>query len=266
MTRVVCVATQKGGAGKTTSAVALAHASAKLGLKVLLVDLDPQGQCYAHLTGQTADNLSKELSSVLDGFKQLSEVIIPQVRQNLDLCPANIKLADMELALLDTLVRETRLRKALAPVLRSYDTIFLDCPPSLGMLTSNGLLAATEVVVPLASDFFSLLGFSRLLPLVTAVQAEGNPKLRLRGIILTRFNRTLHAREVAERCREELGEKVHLFEPPVNESTKFREATSQGKTIFEVAPEVQGALAYRRIAQEIAELAPEQIQGQITVG
>lgn len=266
MTRVICMATQKGGAGKTTSAVTLAHASARLGMRTLLVDLDPQGQCYTHLTGRVADELPKELSAVLDGFKQLPEVIIPRVRENLDLCPANIKLADMELALVSTLFRETRLQKALAPVLRGYDVVFVDCPPSLGLLTSNALIAANEVVVPLASDYFSLLGLSRLLRVVGVVKSEGNPKLRVRGIILTRYNRTIHAREVAERTREELGERIHVFEPPVNESTRFREATGLGKTIFEVAPEVQGAVAYWRIAQEIAEIAPEQLRADVASG
>jgi chromosome partitioning protein len=258
MTPVFCVATQKGGAGKTTTAVNLAHAFSLLGRRVLLIDLDPQGQCYAHLTGHLADELPADVSAVLDGGKRLSEVVLPQVRPGLDLCPANTRLAELEISLVSGLFRETRLRKALGPALAQYDAVLLDCPPSLGLLTANALTAASDVLIPLASDYFSMLGLSSLLRAVRTIKTEANPQLHLRGIVVTRFNRTTHAREVAERVREVLGRQVPIISPAVNDSTRFREATGLGKTIFELAPEIPGAKAYWQIAQELLAVASDQ--------
>lgn len=250
MPHIIAISAQKGGSGKTTTAVSLSHALSKLGKKVLLVDLDPQGHSSEHF-GIIPDNLPHELSDVLDGSKRLTDIIIPGVRENLDLAPSNIKLGDMELTLVRVNFREQKLKRALDPILKRYDYVMLDCAPALGLLTVNALVAAHQVIIPLASDYFSMLGVSQLLKTVEQVKSEANPKLEVLGILPTQYKRTVHSREVVERIKAEMDGTVKVY-PPVNESTKFREASGMGKTIFEVAPNVPGAQVYRQIAEEIA--------------
>src|SRR5436190_8431104 len=152
MAQVIAVANQKGGVAKTTTVIHLGTAIAELGKKVLLVDLDPQGH-LAEGFGIVSDKLKTEMSDVLEGSKRITDVIIPKIRPNLDLAPSNIRLSDMELTLVNLRFREYKLKRALEPVLGRYEYIFLDCPPSLGLLTVNALIAASEVIIPMASEF-----------------------------------------------------------------------------------------------------------------
>ncbi len=248
---VIAIANQKGGAGKTTTAIHLAAAIAEMGHPTLLVDLDPQGH-VAEGFGLRAEDLKTEVSDVFAGEKRLGDIILPQVRPNLDLAPSNIRLSDMEVTLVNVRFREMKFKQALAPALSRYDYILLDCPPSLGLLTVNGLIAAQWVLIPMNSEYFSMLGVSLLLKTIHAIQAEGNPGLRILGILHTRHKpRTLHAREVIDLTRSELGNTIKVFETPINESTRFAEAPGQGKTVFEFAPDIDGARAYRQVAQEV---------------
>ena len=248
---VIAVASQKGGTGKTTTSIHLAVAIAEMGHSVLLADLDPQGHGAEGL-GITADEIKYELSDVLAGEKRVADIIIPNIRPGLDLLPSNIRLADMELTLVNVRFRENRLKRALEPVISRYDYVFLDCPPSLGLLTVNALIAANSVVIPMTSEYLSMLGVSRLLKTIQAIKAEANPDLTILGILHTRHkHRTIHAREVITRTKEELGDVVKVFDTPINDSTRFTEAMGQGTTVFETAPEIEGALAYRQIAKEI---------------
>src|SRR6266487_2762700 len=250
MAHVIAVANQKGGVAKTTTVIHLGVAIAELGKKVLLVDLDPQGH-LAEGFGIVSDKLKTEMSDVLDGSKKITEIIIPNVRPNLDLAPSNIRLSDMELTLVNLRFREYKLKRALEPVLSLYDYIIMDCPPNLGLLTINALMAANKVLIPMATEYYSMLGVSLLIKTVQAIRREANTNLSILGIVHTRNKHTLHAQEVISRTVSELGTQVHIFSWPVNESTRFTEATGTGKTVFDTHPDLPGAKAYRAIAEDI---------------
>ena len=251
MAEIIAIVNQKGGVAKTTTTIHLGVALAQLGKKILLVHLDSQGH-LAEGFGIVADNIEREMSDVFEGSKGIKDVIVPNVRQNLDLAPSNVRLADMELTLVNMRFRESKLKRALEPVVSRYDYILLDCPPNLGLFTVNALIAANKVIIPMATHFWSMLGVSRLLTSIKAVKQEANPSLEIVGIIPTRFTRTVHAREVIDKTKEEVGQECHIFNHPVNESVRFAEATGQGTTVFDIAPEIEGAQAYREIAKEIA--------------
>ena len=249
--RVIACANQKGGTAKTTTAVHLGVAIAALGHRVLLLDLDPQGH-LGEMLGVVGETLPCEISDVLAGERRITDVIIPDIRPGVDLAPSNIRLSDMELTLVSARFREYKVKRAIEPVLKRYDYIILDCPPNLGLLTLNALIAAHYVLIPMASEYLSMLGVSLLLKTITSVQAEGNPGLAILGLLHTRHKRrTVHAREVVERTRAELGDLVKVYETAVADSTRFTEASGQGKTIFELAPDSEGAAVYRAVAEEI---------------
>jgi chromosome partitioning protein len=250
MVHIIAVANQKGGVAKTTTVIHLGAAIAERGKKVLLVDLDPQGH-LAEGFGIVSEKLKTEMSDVLDGSKKITEVIIQKIRPKLDLAPSNIRLSDMELTLVNLRFREYKLKRALEPVLGLYDYIIIDCPPNLGLLTINALMAADKVLIPMATEYYSMLGVSLLIKTVQAIQREANPALSILGIIHTRNRRTVHAHEVIDRTVAEVGGHVHIFGNPVNESTRFTEATGMGKTVFDTNPDLPGAKAYRAIAEEI---------------
>jgi chromosome partitioning protein len=250
MSRVIAIANQKGGVAKTTTVIHLGVALAELGKHVLLIDLDPQGH-LAEGFGIVSDRLEAEMSDVLDGSRRLTDIIIPNIRPNLDLAPSNIRLSDMELTLVNMRFREHKLKRALDPILSRYDFILLDCPPSLGLLTVNALICAKQVLIPMASEYYSMLGVSLLIKTIDTLSREANPDLSILGIIHTHHKRTIHAREVVSRTKAELGERVRIFETPINDSTRFAEAAGQGSTVFDLAPEIEGAQAYRQIAKEI---------------
>jgi chromosome partitioning protein len=250
MTDIIAVVNQKGGVAKTTTTIHVGVALAQLGKKVLLVDLDSQGH-LAEGFGIVADKIELEMSDVFEGSKSIKDIILPKIRPNLDLAPSNVRLADMELTLVNMRFRESKLKRALEPVSSRYEYILLDCPPNLGLFTVNALIAANKVLIPMATHFWSMLGVSRLLTSIQAVKQEANPTLELLGIIPTRFTRTVHAREVIDRTKEEVGQECHIFEHPIHESVRFAEATGQGTTVFDIAPEIEGARAYQAIAKEI---------------
>jgi chromosome partitioning protein len=245
---IIAISNQKGGSGKTTTAINLGSALAEKA-KVLLVDMDPQGQ-LAEGFGIPAAELDKEISLALDGKATLWELLLT-ARNNLSLIPANIRLSYFEAFLFTRHRREDKLKHALKDVERDYDLILIDCPPSLGLFTVNALSAAERVLIPMTCDFYAMLGVGLLLDTVEEIKKEINPSLSILGILPTRFGRTVHSREVLERTKSELGGRIKIFEPPVHESVRFKEANALGKTIFEHASEIQGAMAYKKIAEEI---------------
>ena len=250
MTRIIAVANQKGGSAKTTTAINLGAALAARGYPTLLVDLDPQGH-LAEGFGIPAGGLEHELSEVLDNRLPLDGIIRP-LRPNLDLAPANIRLSHLEPYLITRARREDRLKRALNPVQEHYAYVLIDCPPSLGILTVNGFSAAGEILIPMAAEFYALVGVSLLLDTIQDMRIDLNPQLSVLGIIPTRMNRTRHADAVVRRATEELAGQVRFFEPPIPETVKVRDATVAGMPIAEYDPASPAAEAYRFLSQEIA--------------
>ena len=255
--RVIAIANQKGGVGKTTTAVNLGAALAELGYRTLIIDLDPQGNATTGL-GVNARNLEHAIYDVLMHDLPLDESIEPTSVRNLFVAPATIDLAGAEIELVPAFSRELRLRRAAADVGEDYDFTIIDCPPSLGLLTVNGLAAATEVVVPIQCEYDALEGLSQLLRNVSLVQANLNPTLVVSAIILTMYDaRTKLADQVAAEVRQHFGAKVCRNVVP--RTVRLSEAPSFGQPIIVFDPASRGALAYRELAKEVSGGAPQRV-------
>jgi chromosome partitioning protein len=250
MVKVVAVANQKGGVAKTTTVQSLGVAMAQAGHRVLAVDLDPQA-CLTFSCGLDPDELDTSLHDVLVRRARLSDVVLPVVgTHGLDLVPATIDLAGAEVHLLSRTGREHVLARALLPVIEGYDVVFIDCPPSLGVLTINGLTAAEAVIVPLQCEALSHRGVGQLLETIEDVRQFANEKLRVLGVLPTMFDaRTTHSRQVLAEVEERYG--LPLFRPPVPKSVRFAEAPGLGKSILQHAPTSAGALAYRALSTSV---------------
>jgi chromosome partitioning protein len=250
MTRVIAVANQKGGVAKTTSVAALAAALAERDRRVLAVDLDPQGGLTFSL-GFDPDRLERSVHDVLVGRCSLPETVLEVEEEGFDLVPANIDLAGAEACLLARTGREYALREALEDVRDGYQVVFLDCPPSLGVLTINALTAADEVIIPLQCETLSHRGVGQLLSTIGDVRRLTNRGLRILGILPTMFDgRTNHAREVLADVGSTYD--VRVLDPPVRKSIRFAEAPRDGRSILRFASSHPGAQAYRDLARAIA--------------
>jgi chromosome partitioning protein len=250
--KVVAVANQKGGVAKTTTVHALGSALAARGYRVLLVDLDPQA-CLTYSLGFDPDTLSVSLHDVLLRREKVADVrlTVPQV-PGLSLAPASIDLAGAEVHLLQRTAREHVLSRALEPELSDHDVLLIDCPPSLGILTINGLTAAEAVLVPLQCEALSHRGVGQLLETVEDVRQFANAELRVLGIVATMYDaRTRQHRRILDDVHERYG--LPVFEPPVPKSVRFAEAPERGRSILEHAPTSAGAEAYRQLADRLIE-------------
>ncbi|HVM63848.1 MAG TPA: AAA family ATPase [Acidimicrobiales bacterium] len=255
--RIVAIANQKGGVGKTTTAVNLGAALAELGFRTLIVDLDPQGNATTGL-GVNARNLEHSIYDVLMHELPIDECIEPTSVRNLFVAPATIDLAGAEIELVPAFSRELRLRRALGDVADDYDFTIIDCPPSLGLLTINGLAAAGEVIVPIQCEYYALEGLSQLLRNVSLVQSNLNPALDVSAIILTMYDaRTKLADQVAAEVRQHFGPKVCRNVVP--RTVRLSEAPSFGQPITVFDPSSRGALAYRELAKEVSGGAPQRV-------
>lgn len=251
--RVVAIANQKGGVGKTTTAVNLAAALAELGKRVLVIDLDPQGNAGTGM-GIDARSLDYTIYDVLMKDIAMEDAIEPTAVKNLFACTATIDLAGAEIELVSAFSRELRLRKALEPVLEDYDFIFIDCPPSLGLLTINALCAATEVLVPIQCEYYALEGLSQLFRNVKLVQNSLNASLDISTVVLTMYDaRTKLAEQVVEDVRKFYGEKV--CKNVIPRAVRISEAPSFGQPITVFDPTSRGAIAYRELAKEVLGVA-----------
>jgi chromosome partitioning protein len=249
MAVVIVIANQKGGVGKTTTAINLGSALNELGQRVLLVDLDPQSALSAGL-GVDSYQLEETIYDVLVDSRVTMQSIIRSVRANLDVAPSNIDLAAAEVELISAIGREYIFKEALAPVRGNYDYILVDSPPSLGLLTVNALTAADEVIIPLQCEYLALRGMRSLLETIEKVRAKLNPHLEIRGILGTMFNsRTLHAQEVIDEIRSIFGDKV--FDVVIKSSIRFAEAPVVHQSLLEYEPRHEGAMAYRKLAEVI---------------
>ena len=251
--RIVALCNQKGGVGKTTTSVNIAAALAEYGRRVLLVDFDPQGAASAGL-GVQSNDLEITVYDLLmrsgPDAPKTRDVIVPTRWEGLDLLPANIDLSAAEVQLVGEVARESALARALRPVEDEYDVILVDCQPSLGLLTVNGLVAAHGVLIPLAAEFFAMRGVALLVDTITKVQDRLNPRLTVDAIIPTMYDgRTLHAHEVVERVRDGFGDKV--TETMIHRTVKFPDATVAAEPITTFAPSHAGAHAYRELAREL---------------
>jgi chromosome partitioning protein len=250
MVKVIAVANQKGGVAKTTTVQSLGVALAEQGRHPLVVDLDPQA-CLTFSLGFDPDTLSSSLHDVLVRRARIAEVVqeVPGV-SGLSVVPATIDLAGAEVHLLSRTGREHVLAHALLPVLDEYDVVLIDCPPSLGVLTINGLTAAEAVIVPMQCEALSNRGVGQLLETIEDVRQFANEKLRVLGVIATMFDsRTTLARQVLCEVGDRYG--LQVFDPPVPKSVRFAEAPGFGRSVLQHAPSSPGAVAYRELSTRV---------------
>ncbi|RCW64566.1 ParA family protein [Saliterribacillus persicus] len=249
MGKIIAVANQKGGVGKTTSSVNLSACLAYLDKKVLMIDIDPQGNATSGLGINKAD-MDQCIYNVLVDDADATDVIVHTDVNNLDIIPATIQLAGAEIELVSTISREVRLSKAISSVKNNYDYILIDCPPSLGLLTINALTAADTVLIPVQCEYYALEGLSQLLNTIRLVQKHLNTELMIEGVLLTMLDaRTNLGIQVIEEVKKYFRDKVYKSVIPRN--VRLSEAPSHGQPIITYDPKSRGAEVYLDLAKEV---------------
>ena len=249
MARVMAVANQKGGVGKTTTSVNLGACLAELGKRVLLVDIDPQGNTTSGVGINKADVRYCVYDVIINDVSS-AEAVLPTHIANLHIIPATIQLAGAEIELVPTISREVRLRRAIASLRSNYDYILIDCPPSLGLLTINALTSADSVVIPIQCEYYALEGLSQLLSTIRLVQKHLNTSLEIEGVVLTMLDaRTNLGIQVIEDVKKYFREKV--YHTIIPRSVRLSEAPSHGKPIIQYDPRSRGAEVYLDLAREV---------------
>jgi len=247
--KIIAITNQKGGVGKTTTSVNLSACIAKLGKKVLLIDMDPQGNASSGL-GIDKDNLDTCIYDVLINGMAVGEVVVPTAIKKLKIAPASIDLAGAGVELVGLPKREYILKKALKSIKDDYDYIFIDCPPSLDLLTLNALVAANGVLIPIQSEFYALEGVSQLMNTINLVKKSLNEKLDVEGVLLTMFDgRTNLSIQVADEVKKYFTTKVYKTIIPRN--VRLSEAPSYGEPIIIYDPKSKGAEVYMKLAKEV---------------
>ena len=246
---VFAFANQKGGVGKTSSCVNISAALALAGHKVLLADMDPQGNATSGL-GVDRGTLSSSIYDLLLDAVDVDSVCCPTSIEGLDLLPATIDLAGAEIEIAPLAERESLLKRKIEPLREQYDYIIIDCPPSLGLMTLNALVASDSIIIPIQAEFYALEGLSQLVKTVQVVSRRMNPRLHILGILLTMFDgRTNLSLQVAEEVKKYFGSKV--FRTVIPRTVKLSEAPSFGEPVLTYAPKSKGAEAYKKLSREV---------------
>jgi chromosome partitioning protein len=253
--KVIAIANQKGGVGKTTTAVNLSSCLAYKGKKVVIIDIDPQGNTTSGL-GIDKNVIEKSTYDIIINDEEIERALIKTVIENLFICPSNINLVGAEVELVSVISRETRLKTALRDIKEKYDFILIDCPPSLGLLTLNALTAADTILVPIQCEYYALEGLSQLMNTVKLVQKHLNPSLDVEGVVLTMFDaRTNLSIQVVEDVKKYFKNKVYRTVIPRN--VRLSEAPSFGLPIILYDPKSKGAECYLELAQEVIDYSEE---------
>lgn len=265
MARTICVANQKGGVGKTTSSVNLAAALARIGKKVLIIDMDPQGNASSGIGVKRYDNQENNVYHVLVGQKTLEEVTMTTQQENLSIAAANPDLVGAEIELVDMEQREYRLKEAIATVSHKYHYVIIDCPPSLGLLTVNALSSADSFLVPLQCEYYALEGLSQLLNTAGLIKKNLNSNLKIEGIVLTMFDKRNNlSHQVVSEIQAHFGDKV--FKAVIPRNVRLSEAPSHGQSIFQYDSKSIGAKQYLALAKELDEkIYPEKSDDSINI-
>lgn len=251
MAKVISIANQKGGVGKTTTAVNLSACIAQKGKKVLLIDIDPQGNATSGLGVEAHEN--KSVYNVIVDESKMKDTIVSTMVKKLDVCPANIDLAGAEVELVSMVSRETRLKEAINEVREDYDYIFIDCPPSLGLITLNAFTASDSVLVPIQCEYYALEGLGQLINTIKLVQKHLNKLLDIEGVVLTMFDsRTNLSIQVANEVEKYFGNKV--FQTIIPRNIRLSEAPSHGLPITLYDKESKGSETYKKLAKELLKL------------
>ena len=256
MAKITAICNQKGGVGKTVTAVNLGIGLARAGKKVLLVDMDAQGSLTASLGYQRPDQMENTLATIL-GRIILDEPVSPgegilHQAEAVDLLPANIELSGLEVTLVNTMSRETILRDYLNIVRDQYDVILLDCCPSLGMLTINALAAADQVLIPMQAHYLSIKGLEQLIRTISNVKRKINPGLEIAGILITMADlRTTYSREIIELLRDSYGDKLRIFNSIIPQSIRAAETSAEGRSIYLHDPAGKVSAAYASLTREV---------------
>lgn len=248
-TKIVAILNQKGGVGKSTTAINLSAALGALGKRVLLIDLDPQGNSTSGI-GIEKREIKNCIYDVLLRDVDIKDIIVKNAAKNVDVAPATINLAGAEVELVSQMARENKLKRAAGSMRGFYDYIFIDCPPSLGLLTINALVAADKLIIPIQCEFYALEGVTKLLESQKRVKENLNPSLDIMGVVLTMFDqRQKLAKEVVEEVRNYFG--PIMFNTVIPRNVKLAEAPGYATPIIEYAPLSTGAIAYKELAKEV---------------
>ena len=251
MSRIIAIANQKGGVGKTTTHVNLTTCLAQAGQKVLAVDMDPQGNTTSGF-GIDKDSLERTVYDLILGESYIEQVMLPTMVEGLRLLPANVNLSGAEIELIDIPGREYRLKNILKHAKYLYDYIFIDCPPSLNLLTLNALCAADSVLVPIQCEYYALEGLSQLMYTIELVQRKMNPRLTIEGVVFTMYDaRTNLSAQVVDEVKQHMGR--HVYQAMIPRNVRLSEAPSHGLPITLYDEKSKGAEGYIQLAQELME-------------